>query len=125
MAQARILLVQWRPKAQDDLRAVLSHIAKGDSGLARPSLDNDGLPDPWRRSEAVGPDPARMFGQELRIQIGKLAQCPELGRTGRPGLPGDVRELIVHDDYVVFYRVLAQAGVVEILRIKHASRQAL
>lgn len=126
MTQAQVSHIQWRPKAQDDLRAVIRQIARGDPGLGRPGPESGGLqgsgqaPPGSRRTEL-----ARLFGQALRSQMGKLAQSPELGRTGRPGLPGDIRELVVHDDYLVFYRVLAQAGVIEILRIKHAARQAL
>ncbi|WDI87860.1 type II toxin-antitoxin system RelE/ParE family toxin (plasmid) [Xanthomonas campestris pv. campestris] len=48
---------------------------------------------------------------------------PELGRPGRPGLPAGVRELVVHQNYIVLYHVLASAGVVEILRVKHAAQQ--
>ncbi|MFN2332263.1 MAG: type II toxin-antitoxin system RelE/ParE family toxin [Halomonas sp.] len=49
---------------------------------------------------------------------------PELGRKGRPGLPDWLRELGVHPNYIVFYRVLAEARIVEILRVKHAAKQA-
>ena len=48
---------------------------------------------------------------------------PELGRNGRPGLPEWLRELVVHPNYIVFYRVLAEARTVEILRVKHAAQQ--
>lgn len=126
MDQAQRSHIQWRPRAQDDLRAVIRQIAWGDPGLDSPGPGSGGLqgagqaPPESGRTELV-----RLFGQALRSQIGKLAQCPRLGRTGRPGLQGDIRELVVHDDYIVFYRVLAQAGVVEILRIKHTARQAL
>jgi hypothetical protein len=33
------------------------------------------------------PNGARSFGQELRDRTKPFAQHPELGRTGRPGLP--------------------------------------
>jgi toxin ParE1/3/4 len=42
---------------------------------------------------------------------------------GRPGLPDWLRELVVHPNYIVFYRVLAEARTVEILRVKHAAQQ--
>ena len=51
------------------------------------------------------------------------AQYPELGRTGRPGVPEWLRELVVHLNYAVFYRVLDDVGTVEILRVKHAAQQ--
>jgi len=52
-----------------------------------------------------------------------LRKHPKMGRTGRPGLPAFVRELVAHRNYIVFYRVLDDAGTVEILRVKHAAQQ--
>jgi toxin ParE1/3/4 len=92
--------IEWRPKAREDLRAIIRYIGK----------DN--------------PARARSFGQELCDKILPLAQHPELGHTGRPGLPDyDVRELVAHRNYIVFYRVLDEARTVEILRVKHAAQQ--
>ena len=85
--------------ARDDLRAIVRYIGK----------DN--------------PARARSFGKELRNKTKPLAQHPELGRTGRPGLPDWLRELVVHPNYIVFYRVLAEARTVQILRVKHAAQQ--
>lgn len=125
LASAQISCIQWRPKAQDDLRAVMQSIAQGDLGPASP-VSESGRPQESRpgQFDAMRPGMARSFGQALRSQIDRLAQCPELGRTGRPGLPDDVRELVVHDDYIVFYRLLAQTGVIEILRMKPRVRHA-
>jgi addiction module RelE/StbE family toxin len=88
--------VEWRPIAQDDLRAVIRYIGK----------DN----------------PARSvsFGEEMRNKIASLATHAEIGRTGR--LP-DTRELVVHPNYIVVYRVLNDRSAVQILRIKHAAQQ--
>ena len=69
------------------------------------------------------PTRAEEFGQELRDKTLPLAQHPKMGRTGRPGLPAFVRELIAHPNYIVFYRVLDEARTVEILRVKHAAQQ--
>ena len=69
------------------------------------------------------PTRARSFGRELRDKTKPLAQHPELGRKGRPGLPEWLRELVVHPNYIIFYRVLAEARTVEILRVKHAAQQ--
>lgn len=91
--------IEWRPKARDDLRAIVRHIGK----------DN--------------PARARSFGQEIRDKTKPLAQHPGPGCTGRPGLPADVHELVAHPDYIVFYRVLAESRTVQILRVKHAARQ--
>lgn len=85
--------------AREDLRAIVRHIGK----------DN--------------PTRAKSFGQELRDKTKSLAQYPELGRYGRPGLPEWLRELIVHPNYLVFYRVLTDTRTVEILRVKHAAQQ--
>jgi plasmid stabilization system protein ParE len=85
--------------AREDLRAIMRHIGK----------DN--------------PTRAKSFGQELRDKSKPLAQHPELGRLGRPGLPDWLRELVVHPNYIMFYRVLAEVRTVEILRVKHAAQQ--
>jgi len=91
--------IEWRPMARADLRAIVRHIGK----------DN--------------PTGAKSFGQELRDKTKPLAQHPELGRQGRPGLSDWLRELVVHPNYFVFYRVLAETRTVEILRVKHAAQQ--
>lgn len=91
--------IEWRPKAREDLCAIVRYIGK----------DN--------------PTRARSFGLELRDKTLPLAQHQELGHTGRPGLPDYVRELVVHQNYIVFYRVLDEARTVEILRVKHAAQQ--
>jgi plasmid stabilization system protein ParE len=92
--------IEWRPKARENLRVIVRYIGK----------DN--------------PAKAEAFGQELRDKTLPLARQPELGRSGRPGLPDSVREWIVHRNYIVFYRVLHEAHSVEILRVKHAARQS-
>lgn len=66
---------------------------------------------------------ARSFGKELRDKTLLLAQHPELGRIGRPGLPDYVRELAAHRNYIVFYHVLDEVRTVEILRMKHVAQQ--
>ena len=47
-----------------------------------------------------------------------LDEHPLLGRAGR--IKG-TRELVVHPNYIVFYRVVGKA--VEVLRVKHAAQQ--
>lgn len=91
--------IEWQPKARGDLRAIVYYIGK----------DN--------------PTRARSFGKELRERTRDLARHPELGRPGRPGLPGSIRELVVHRSYIVFYRVLAEVHTVQILRVKHTAQQ--
>lgn len=92
--------IEWRPMAREDLRAIVRYIGKD-----KPTL-------------------AKRFGKELRDKTQSLAQHPELGRQGRPGLPDWLRELVVHSNYIVFYRVLAEIRTVEILRVKHAAQQS-
>jgi addiction module RelE/StbE family toxin len=96
---ARPYRVEWRPRAREDLRAIVHYIGK----------DN--------------PTRAKSFGQELRDKTRPLAQHPELGRKGRPGLPEWLRELVVHPNYIVFYRVQSEARIIEILRVKHVAQQ--
>ena len=55
--------IEWRPMAREDLRGIVRYIGK----------DN--------------PTRAKSFGKELRDKTKPLAQHPELGRKGRPGLP--------------------------------------
>ncbi len=98
MAKAPYRIV-WRPMAEADLDNIIDHIAQ----------DN--------------PTRAEAFCQELRTKTLPLAQHPKLGRTGRPGLPAFVRELVVHRNYIVYYRVLSRTRTVEILRVKHAAQQ--
>ncbi len=92
--------IVWRPIAEADLNNIVGYIAQ----------DN--------------PLKAEEFGQALRDKVLPLAQHPKLGRTGRPGLPIFLRELVVHRNYIIFYRVLDEARTVEILRVKHAAQQA-
>ncbi|SCX47766.1 type II toxin-antitoxin system RelE/ParE family toxin [Nitrosospira sp. Nsp1] len=100
MTKAKILYrIVWRPIAEADLDSIIDYIAQ----------DN--------------PNKAETFGQELRDKTLPLAQHPKLGRTGRPGLPVFLRELITHRNYIVFYRVLDEARTVEILRVKHTTQQ--
>lgn len=91
--------IEWRPMASEDLRAIVRYIGH----------DN--------------PARAKSFGKVLRDKTKPLAQHPELGRTGRPGLPDWLRELVVHPNYIVIYRVLAEARTVQILRVKHTAQQ--
>lgn len=91
--------IVWRPMAETDLENIVDYIAQ----------DN-----PIRAEE---------FGLELRAKVLPLAQHPKLGRTGRPGLPAFLRELVAHRNYIIFYRVQDEARTVEILRVKHTARQ--
>ena len=91
--------IEWRPLAREDLRAIVRFI---------------GMHNPIR---------AKSFGQELRDKTKALSLHPELGHKGRPGLPDWLCELVVHPNYIVFYRIVVKTRIVEILRIKHVAQQ--
>ncbi len=61
---------------------------------------------------------ARSFVQEIRAKTLQLEAFPGAGRPGR--IPG-TRELIVHKNYIVPYRV--RGDDVEILRVHHVARR--
>lgn len=90
--------LEWRPLAQEDLRGIVAYIGHD------------------------SPTRAKSFGKELREKAQTLAQYPELGRSGRPGLPPWLRELVVHRNYIIFYRVLDATRTVQILRVRHAAQ---
>jgi len=90
--------IKWRPSALEDLRKIIEYI----------SQDN--------------PRRAASFAKELHSKTQALVDFPMLGRQGRPGLSG-FRELVLHPNYIVFYRILADVRVVQILRIKHVARR--
>lgn len=91
--------IEWRAMARDDLREIVRYISK------------------------ENPVRAKSFVRELRDKTAPLAMHPEIGKRGRPALPDWLRELVAHPNYIVFYRVLADVRVVEILRVKHAAQQ--
>jgi len=91
--------VIWRPIAEADLDNIIDYIAQD------------------------SPANAKKFGKELRDKTKQLAVLPGSGRSGRPGLPSWLRELVAHKNYIIFYRVLDESRTVEILRVKHAAQQ--
>ncbi len=88
--------VIWRPIAEADLDNIIGYIAQD------------------------SPANAKKFGKELRDKTKQLAVLPG---SGRPGLPSWLRELVAHKNYIIFYRVLDESRIVEILRVKHAAQQ--
>lgn len=85
--------VRWTRKALENMDAIAAYIAQ----------DN--------------PIRARSFIGEIKDKTELLAQFPAIGRPGR--VPG-TRELVVHENYVVPYRV--KDGVVQIIRVHHVAR---
>lgn len=90
-----VYVVDWRPQAADDLIRIIRYIAEDK------------------------PERAVSFGQELRMRVEQLQLFPLRGRPGR--LKG-LRELIVHRQYIVLYRVKRPSRQVEIVRIVHGAR---
>jgi addiction module RelE/StbE family toxin len=88
--------IVWRPRARADLIAVIRYIAQ-DSPLH-----------------------AEAFGAMIRQQTDRLSAHPH---SGRPGRYGAYRELVVHRNYLVLYRIIEETGIVEILAVKHARRR--
>lgn len=84
----------WKQTAIADRKRITAHIAK-DKPLA-----------------------AVVFGDLLIEKAAQLDQRPNIGRIGR--MKG-TRELVVHPNYLLVYRIVGQ--VVEVLRVLHAAQQ--
>jgi addiction module RelE/StbE family toxin len=89
-----VLRLEWKELARDDLNQIIEHIAD----------DN--------------PDAAATLADDIEAKAARLPEHPELYRAGRKK---GTREMVVHPNYIVIYRV--QETVVEILRVKHAAQQ--
>ena len=63
------------------------------------------------------PTRAGTFVGEIKKKTELLLAFPALGRPGR--VPG-TRELVVHENYVVPYRL--KGGTVQIIRVQHVAR---
>ncbi len=61
---------------------------------------------------------AKSFALEIQAKTNNLVDFPGMGRPGR--VIG-TRELVVHANYIIPYRV--RGDVVEVLRIQHAARR--
>jgi len=70
------------------------------------------------RIERDNPRPAEVLAQSIREKTARLATYPFLGRASEQD---DVRELVVHENYLVSYRVRREA--IEILQIWHAAQE--
>lgn len=64
------------------------------------------------------PARARTFIQEIRDKTTTLAEFPNIGRPGR--VIG-TRELVVHKNYIIAYRMRGEA--VEIIRVHHVAKR--
>jgi toxin ParE1/3/4 len=86
--------IHWRPQAINDLIRIARHVA------------------------TRSPINAKKVYDQVQAKAAALATFPNMGRAGRRK---GTRELVVHSHYIVVYRVTGQA--VEIIRVKHTSRQ--
>ncbi|OLU25163.1 type II toxin-antitoxin system RelE/ParE family toxin [Pseudomonas sp. PA27(2017)] len=89
-----MLPIVWRATARDDLLQIIRYIANEDSKAAR------------------------QLKERLESVVLPLAEHPYLYRFGR--VPG-TRELIAHPNYILVYRVAADA--VEVVNVLHARQQ--
>lgn len=87
--------ILWRPAAEADRDAIVEHIARHN------------------------PFAAIALGDAIERRVGELPGHPLLYRAGRVR---GTREMVVHPNYVVVYRI-ARAGTIEILRVLHSARQ--
>ena len=84
----------WKQLALNDRDRIFDHIAEDNPQAA---LELDAL---------------------IEQKADRLIEHPELYRAGRRR---GTREMVVHPNYIVFYRVVKQT--VEILRVKHSAQQ--
>lgn len=84
----------WRPAAIGDRRKIIAYIAKDN---ARAAIE---------------------LGDLLIKMATQLDQYPMQGRIGR--VKG-TRELVVHPNYILIYRIVKQTA--EILRMKHVAQR--
>ena len=86
--------IVWRPIAAADLDTIVDHITK------------------------ENPLAAIELGDTIMRRVAELARQPRLYRTGRVR---GTREMVVHPNYLVVYRIKRDA--IEIVRVLHAARQ--
>ena len=86
--------IKWTKRASKNLEAVTAYIAQ-DSPIA-----------------------AKSFLTELLQKVDHLRSFPMLGR---PGVVPLTRELVVHHNYIAYYRIKQER--VEILRVLHVRRK--
>ena len=88
------MILRWRPASPDDREAIMQHI-ETDNPQAAVDLDN-----------------------AFEAKADKAKENPLMYRQGR--VPG-TREIVVHTNYVMVYRIVDDA--VEVLRVLHAAQQ--
>jgi toxin ParE1/3/4 len=86
--------VKWTKRASQNLEKILAHIAADNSRASK------------------------KFLLDALQQVANLKNYPALGRAG---LVPSTRELVIHENYVVYYRIKNEQ--IEILRVLHARRK--
>lgn len=84
------MIVEWRAKAREERHSIFDYIA-ADNPVAALELDD-----------------------EIERKTDALPGHPELYRAGRVR---GTREMVLGPNYILVYRVLKQAGIIEIVRI--------
>lgn len=88
------MLIEWRPEARADLRKILSYISE--------------------RNQVA----AFNLGDEIERATSALPQHPYLYRHG---IVAGTREMVVHPNYVVVYRVTGT--IIEVISVLHSRQQ--
>ena len=91
------MILVWSAEAIDDRNRIMDYIAL-DNPLAAIELD-----------------------ELIESKANKLIERPKLYQESRR-LTG-VREMVVHPNYIVIYRILVESHTVEVLNVKHAAQQ--
>ena len=92
-ARPKVRSIRWLPPAENSLLGIVDFIAEDK------------------------PEAAAVFAGQVRSAVASLATLPHRARAGRVAT---TRELVVHPNYIVVYRVTAET--VDILRIRHAAQ---
>ena len=93
LAKPKVRVIRWLPRAENSLLGIVDFIAEDK------------------------PEAAALFAGQVRAAVGSLATLPNRARVGRVAT---TRELVVHPNYIVVYRVTGET--VDILRIRHAAQ---
>jgi addiction module RelE/StbE family toxin len=88
------MAVKWTKTALPDLVAIVAYIEKDNA------------------------ERAKSFALEIQAKTNSLVEFPDMGRPGRVI---DTRELVIHPNYIIAYRV--RGKVVEILRVRHVAQR--
>ena len=95
MPHGRIVRVEWQPKAEEELLALVAYIAQ----------DN--------------PDAAQTLFDEVQEKAAQAIRHPKLYKAGRVR---GTREIVVRSNYVVVYRLLGDE-VLNVVHVLHARQQ--